>query len=179
MLKGKYVNLRPLEEDDLETLKAWRNSKNVRKTTREYNLLNMINQRKWFESIHKNKPPTDIMFGVTNRRDKLIGVTGLTYIDWKNGHAEISIYLSMKNWQTTKEVKDTINLIIKYGFGELNLHRLWVEIFAISGENVQLFKRMNFLKEATLRDKLWRDGRWWQSYIYSILSSEYNYAKEY
>lgn len=179
MLRGKYVVLRSLEEEDLETLKKWRNSKNIRKTTREYRLLNMINQRKWFESIHKNNPPTEIMFGVTNKKNKLIGVTGLTYTDWKNSHAEISIYLSTKNWQKTKESKDTINLIIKYGFGELNLHRLWVEIFAISTENIQLFRKMRFVKEGTLRHKLWRDRRWWDSYIYSMLSSEYNYAKEY
>ena len=67
----------------------------------------MINQKDWFNNLHLSIPPKDIMFGII-KRNKLIGVTGLTYIDWKNKHAEISIYLTLKNWQKTKEVKETI-----------------------------------------------------------------------
>lgn len=176
MFQGKYVKLRPLEEEDLKLLRDWRNSKDVRKTTREYRLLNMINQKKWFESIHAENPPKHIMFGVESRnRKNLDGVTGLTYIDWKNKHAEISIYLSSKNWQKTKEAKDTINTIIEYGFEELNLHRLWVEIFQISKENIELFEQLKFVKEGILRDKVWRQGKWWNSILYSKLSTEYKH----
>ena len=84
MFEGKFVTLRALEKEDLPSLKEWRNSLHVRKSTREYKLLNMINQKNWFESIHQSNPPKDIMFGILNKRKKLIGVTGLTYIDWKN-----------------------------------------------------------------------------------------------
>ena len=171
MLAGKNVGLRSLEENDLSILKDWRNSENIRKTTREYRLLNMINQKDWFNNLHLSIPPKDIMFGII-KRNKLIGVTGLTYIDWKNKHAEISIYLTLKNWQKTKEVKETIEIIKKYAFGELNLHRLWVEVFAIATENRALFKRMKFQEEGILKDKLWRKGMWWDSVIYSIISPD-------
>ena len=53
MFEGKLVALRSLEKEDLETLRNWRNSKHIRKSTREYKLLNMINQKNWFESIHR------------------------------------------------------------------------------------------------------------------------------
>lgn len=172
MIKGKYVSLRALEEEDLGNLKKWRNDKANRIHTREYRLLNMINQIDWFESLHRENPPKIIMFGVTNKSGKLIGVCGLTYIDWKNRHAEISIILSLVNWQKTKEAKDTINLLMNYGFSELNMHRLWVEIFATIPQNVKLFEEMKFMKEGTLRDKLWRGDKWNSSFIYSKLSNE-------
>jgi len=63
--------------------------------------------------------------------------------------------------------------IIEYGFEELNLHRLWVEIFEISKENITLFEKLKFVKEGVLRDKVWREGKWWNSIIYSKLSTEY------
>lgn len=173
MFQGKYVILRPLEESDLSLLKDWRNSLHVRKTTREYRLLNLINQKKWFESLHGENPPKHIMFGVMNKHRKLVGVTGLTYIDWKNKHAEISIYMHSENWQKTKEAKDIIDIIMKYGYNELNLHRLWVEIFQISKENIKLFEQIKFVKEGVLREKLWRNGKWWNSIIYSKLMTEY------
>lgn len=178
MIAGKLVKLRALEEDDLETLKEWRNSEYVRKTTREYRLLDMIHQKNWFNSIHANYPPQEIMFGILNKKNKLIGVCGLTYIDWKNRHSEISIYLSMANWQRTKEAHDTINLLMAYGFDELNLHRLWVEIFSIATENIKLFEQMKFIKEGKLREKIWRNGRWWDSFLYSKLSTEYSHEKK-
>ena len=84
LLEGKLVKFRSLEREDLEKLRDWRNSKYVKRTTREYRLLSMFNQKAWFESLHKQNPPQDIMFGITNKKNKLIGVCGLTYIDWKN-----------------------------------------------------------------------------------------------
>ncbi len=178
MFEGKLIALRALEKEDLETLRNWRNSKHIRKSTREYKLLNMINQKNWFESIHSNNPQSDIMFGVLNQRKKLIGVTGLTYIDWKNRQSEISIYLSYENWQKRKEAKETLQLVMDYGFGELNLHRLWVEIYSTMPENVMLFKNMKFIKEGQLRQKLWRNGKWWDSFIYSKLAKEYSHEKK-
>lgn len=174
MIDGKYVNLRALEENDLDTLRNWRNKKHVRKTTREYKLLNMINQKKWFEFVSNQNPPRDIIFGIVNKKLKLIGFTALTYIDWKNRNSEISIYFSRENWQATKESRDALNLILEYGFKELNLHRLWVEIFSLAEENITLYEKMKFKKEGTFRDKVWRDGKWWDSFIYSKLSHEFS-----
>jgi len=174
LLKGKNVSLRALEEHDLETLLNWRNKKHVRKTTREYKLLNMKNQKKWFDSIHNKNPPQDIMFGIVDKKQKLIGFTGLTHIDWKNRHSEISILLANEGWQKTTLGRESLKLITDYGFQELNLHRLWVEIFAIANDNIHLYEKMNFTKEGTLRDKVWRDGKWWDSFIYSKLSHEFS-----
>ena len=172
MIEGKDVNLRALEIEDLEILKKWRNDSINRNHTREYRLLNMINQKEWFEMIHKDNPPKFLMFGVTDKRQKLIGVCGLTYIDWKNRHCEISIILYLKNWQKTKQGKETIWLLEKFGFDELNMRRLWVEIFDTIPQNIKLFESLNFVKEGTLRDKLWRNRKWYDSHIYSKLVTD-------
>ena len=173
MFEGKLVSLRALEKEDLSILKEWRNTLHVRKSTREYKLLNMINQKNWFESIHQSNPPKEIMFGILDKKKELIGVTGLTYIDWKNRNSEISIYFSTKNWQTKPNAKEVINLIMEYGFEELNLHRLYVEIFSLMKENTKLFSQMKFIKEGELREKVWRQNKWWNTIIFSKLATEY------
>ena len=68
MFEGKLVSLRALEKEDLSILKEWRNTLHVRKSTREYKLLNMINQKNWFESIHQSNPPKEIMFGILDKK---------------------------------------------------------------------------------------------------------------
>ena len=64
-----------------------------------------------------------------------------------------------------------------YGFGELNMNRLWVEIYGNMEENIDLFEKAKFRKEGTLRQKLWRNKKWWDSFIYSKLAREY-YGKK-
>ena len=178
LIEGNYVNLRSLEIDDLEILKKWRNNKVNRIHTREFRLLNMVNQKHWFNSISKDNPPKFIMFGVADKQKKLIGVCGLTYIDWKNRHCEISIIIFKKNWQKSKQAKDTVLLLTDHAFGELNMHRLWVEIFDTIPENIEFFESMNFVKEGILRDKLWRDRKWHNSFIYSKLVNDKKYGKK-
>lgn len=174
MLEGKYVNLRSLEVEDLSTLKNWRNSKYIRKVTREYRLLNMFNQKSWFESLHKNNPPREIMFGILDKKNNLIGVCGLTYIDWKNRHSEISIYIAKAGWQKTKESRNTLSVIMKYAFGELGMHRLWAEIYGIAADTIKLFQMAGFKEEGILRDTIFREGKWWNSHLYSILALEFS-----
>jgi RimJ/RimL family protein N-acetyltransferase len=178
LIEGNSVNLRSLELEDLEILKKWRNNKVNRIHTREFRLLNMVNQKHWFDSIHKDNPPKFIMFGVTDKQKKLIGVCGLTYIDWKNRHCEISIIIFKKNWQKSKHAEDTVMLLSDHAFGELNMHRLWVEIFDTIPENVEFFESMNFVKEGILRDKLWRDRKWHNSFIYSKLVNDKKHGKK-
>ena len=178
LIEGNSVNLRSLELEDLEILKKWRNNKVNRIHTREFRLLNMVNQKHWFNSIHQDNPPKFIMFGVTDKQKKLIGVCGLTYIDWKNRHCEISIIIFKKNWQKSKQAENTVMLLSDHAFGELNMHRLWVEIFDTIPENIEFFESMNFVKEGILRDKLWRDEKWHNSFIYSKLVNDKKYGKK-
>ena len=71
-----------------------------------------------------------------------------------------------------KEGKNTIALLTDYAFGELNLHRLWVEIFDTIPKNIKFFESVNFKKEGMLRDKLWRNGKWHNSFVYSKLTND-------
>lgn len=173
MIKGKNITFRSLEDDDLPKLRDWRNSKYVKRTTREYRLLNMLNQKAWFDSLHSQNPPKDIMFGIMDKKNSLIGVCGLTYIDWKNRKSEISIYLKSPDWQAKKETKEAINILTQYAFGELALHKVFAEVYVFVKETIALYESLGFHKDGILRDVVWRDGKWWSSAIYSKLDSEF------
>lgn len=98
MLEGKYVKLRQIEEFDLAKLRDWANSPYIRAYTREYRPLNMLNQKRWFESLFTNR--SNIMFAIEKKDDKeIIGCCGLTHINWKEGHGEVSIYIGEQKWQ--------------------------------------------------------------------------------
>ena len=175
MIIGKKVKLRALEESDLPKLKEYRNNFKTRKHTREFRLLGMINQKNWFKSLFLENPPKNIMFGILNNKNSMIGVCGLTYIDWKNRNAEISIILDDSKQKFEKEAIEVIGIILDYGFDELGLHRIWAEIFEIAPDRIRLFEKVNFINEGRLKEKLWRDRKWYDSFIFAKLSDgKYN-----
>lgn len=176
MLEGELIRLRAVEKKDLKKLRNWRNDPDVKKFTREYRELSIQNQLQWLESLAKDK--NTIMFVVETKKGKLIGCTGLTYIDWKNRGAEVSIYIGDKKHKGKGYGTDTLKTLMKYGFEELNLHMLFGEIFEYNKANIRLFEKCGFKKDAVLRHRLYRDGKYWNSLIYSILNEEWKRLRD-
>ena len=99
MLEGEHIRLRQIEESDL--------TNHIRAYTREYRPLNMLNQKKWFEFLLTSQ--SNIMFAIEKNDDKeIIGCCGLTHINWKEGHGEVSIYIGEEKWQEKGYASDAL-----------------------------------------------------------------------
>jgi len=144
MLNGKNVVLRPLEREDLIQLKHWRNSEELRPNTREFRPLNDVNQQRWFESLEDSSL---IMFAIENTNEELVGCCGLTYIDWKNGNAEISIYIGKQDGDEKICTVEAMNILLRYGFRDLRFHRLYVIVFEYNKKNIELADNCGFILE--------------------------------
>jgi RimJ/RimL family protein N-acetyltransferase len=173
LIEGKSTNLRALEAEDLMQLRDWRNTEFVRETCREYRLLNMEHQKRWFDGLSKT-PPDNIMFGIENKKGQLIGVCGLTWIDWKNGNAEVSIYIGEKAWQGKGAASDSLRTLVKYGFEIINLHRIYAIIFEFNEASIKLFEKCGFRLEGKQREAHYVKGRYWDELIYGMLREEYD-----
>ena len=64
--------------------------------------------------------------------------------------------------------------LVRYGFKELNLNRVYCEVYS-NNEAYTWYKSIGFVYEGTLRETYWHDGRYYDSYIISILKREFNY----
>lgn len=169
MLKGKYIILREIEESDLPQLQKWRNADFIRKNVREFKPLTIMDQKKWFESLSSSN---HIMFAI-EITGILIGCCGLTYIDWKNGCTEISIYFGMDDWQDNEYTNEAIQLLLKYGFKELRLHRIFGNIFSYNKKTIELFEHHKFILDGRIRESRYWNGQYYDELVYSILSNEY------
>jgi RimJ/RimL family protein N-acetyltransferase len=133
----------------------------------------MKNQRKWFIEISKEESLRK-MFVITVKGGNPIGVCGLINIDKENKSADVAIILGEKNQRGKHFGSESLKLLVNYGFKKLKLHRIGAEIFEYNKRSVNLFEKLNFKLEATMRDRLWREGKWWDVYLYSILSDDVN-----
>jgi RimJ/RimL family protein N-acetyltransferase len=176
MIKGEKVGLRALERSDLELLKQWRNIPSFRKNFREVRELNLYNQETWLERT--NKSPNDFMFMFERLEDgEAIGAGGLLYVNWINRAADYSFYIGYCEKYIDDEgyAEDATILLLKYGFNNLNLNKIWMELYEFDLQKLTFFKeKFNFKVDGCLRDNCFEDGRYWDSYIISLTREDYD-----
>jgi len=177
MLTGKIIGLRKIERSDLEHLKEWRNREFYRQHFREYRELNLDDQQKWYERFVMNDPGT-LMFAIQELKTKeIVGACGLCYINWVQRNADLSLYIGKDNiYIDTEEggyAWDSMSVLFRYAFEELNLHKIWTEIYVIDDKKKELFDRFGMNQDAVLRDNYFYKGKFINSYIYSILDHEF------
>lgn len=174
MIKGNICGLRAIRRSDLDTLLAWRNRPQMRQYFREHRELSPEQQNDWFENIVK-KDPNSRMFAIFRLEDdELLGACGLCYIDQVNQNADFSIYIGKDELYIDDiYAMDAAKLLLDYGFNELNLHRIWAEIYSIDTQKIDFFKKLNFIPEGTHRETHWTDGKWVNSLFYGILRSDH------
>ena len=174
MLKGKYVGLRAIEESDLSQLLLWRNQPNYRRYFREYRELSQTNQKNWFDSKVLNDKSTEMFSIVDVNTGELLGACGLCYIDWINRNADFSIYIGKDDlYIDEKYAIEAAQIMMKYGFEELNIHKLWSEIYSFDEAKKVMFDRLGFKLEGVHKEKHWTEGKWCDSLFYGYLQMKY------
>jgi RimJ/RimL family protein N-acetyltransferase len=179
MIKGENIGLRAVEENDLELLRDWRNLPHFRKNFREVRELNLSNQKKWFEKL--NNTSSDFMFTIVKLdNNEPVGACGLLYINWIIRSADFSFYIGhQEEYLDDKGYGgEAARLLIDYGFNILNLNKIWMELYEFDDKKLNFFiGEMGFVKEGKLRQNCFYQGKFYDSYIISLLAEEYKQKK--
>jgi len=168
--EGK-ITLRAIERKDLDLIQTWRNDESLRQYFREYRDFSLDQINAWYNEMIQNK---NFEMFVICENDKPVGVSGLTYIDWINRHADVHFYIGKNRaWIDNEISPSAIDLILTYGFDKLNLNKLWVELYEIDKKKLAFFKEKNFKQDAVLREHYFYDGKYYSSIILSLLKKDY------
>jgi len=174
MISGDVIGLRAIAREDLPLLLEWRNRPDFRCYFREHRELAMEDQTRWFETIVRADPAVRMFSIVETASDDLIGACGLCYIDSRNQSADLSIYVGKDELYIDETyAPDAARTLIKYGFEEVNLHRIWAEIYSTDEKKQNFFDDLGFTLEGRHRETRWVNGAWVDSLYYGILRSDY------
>ena len=165
--------IKRLEKEDLQKIKDIRNQYLM--YLRQSVELNQLDQERWYEStndryfsIFDEKEPYN-GYGVS--QENLVGAVGITNIDLVSRKAELS--LITENYADPIYAQSGLEYIMKYSFEDLNLHKLYITIYEYDYKKIELFENNRFFKEATLREDVLYDRKYWGHHYYSLLSREY------
>ena len=103
---------------------------------------------------------------------KLIGVCGLTSIDWVNRRAEFSLYIGPEHGKKGYG-ESALRKLLRIGFDVLNLNCIWGESFH-GNPAIEMFKRIGFKYEGDRREFYFRNGSYINASLWSLLKNDYN-----
>ena len=175
MIKGKIVGLRAIEEKDLISLKNFRNIPEFRINFREVRELSDYDQKKWIEYLNKSKE-INFMFSIIDLKNKnLIGACGLLYTNWSARFADFSFYIGDNlEYCSGERSLEASELLIDYGFNNLNLNKIWMELYEFDNDKINFFTKFyNFKIDGKLRENCFENGKYYDSLIISLLRKDY------
>ena len=172
-LKEGEIRLMPIEEDMLPWLRDYRNDYNIRKWCRQVGLLSDHDQMNWYHKINNDKSINMFSIIRTENEDegRLVGVCGLTSIDYINRNAEFSCYVGTE-FRLSGYCSKALNILFRYGFMELNLHSIWGETFE-HNPAMHLFNKMGMTKDGIRRQFYYKEGKYIDAILISITKSEF------
>ena len=168
---SNILNLRPVEEADIDLIQQWRNCKDIQPYVREYRELSKDAIRSWLDNTTHNSKFE--FFIVEDEFRVPIGVVGLTYIDWVSRNADIHLAIYEKDWIDDTYAPEVLNIMLEYGFKHLNLHRIYAEVYEVDTKKINFFLDNNFNLDAVLREHHYYNDEYIDSHIYAILKQEY------
>lgn len=125
-----------LSKADCEQIRLWRNE-DIAGARTPY-LLTELQQERFYEDIVNNRESLHRYWAVnreTNEIDTmatrlypLVGIAGLTNIEWENGRAEIALMIG-NPYRGKGYGTEALNLLIDWGFGRMRLHSIYGVVY--------------------------------------------------
>lgn len=175
ILRGEFVTLRDIENRDLEPLRKWRNRPKYRQYFREYRDISHDMQMTWYENVVLADDRVR-MFAITETGSgRLLGACGLCYIHPREKSADFSLYIGADDlYIDDKFAPESGRLLIEYGFAQLDLHRIWAEIYDVDMAKRELLPKLGFVLDGVHREAhCMEDGSWTHCRFYGLLKSEW------
>ncbi|MFC6717179.1 GNAT family N-acetyltransferase [Natrialbaceae archaeon GCM10025810] len=168
-LPGDEVDLRPIEEDDLEALQAGINDPRVWRAIGRQKPVNRDQEREFYEEVVCDDDSVHLMIVAETTP---VGTIGLNPIDWTTRRAEIGYWIAPEHHRNGYGSEAT-EFVVGYGFDQLGLHKIAARVFAFNEPSMGLLESVGFTREGVLRDDVFVDGEFHDVHWYGLLADEW------
>lgn len=175
MLFGKRIRLRGNERSDLPQFVEWLNDPEVRRYLAKAMPISQVAEEQWFENMLK-RPAEEHSLSIEIRAGeswRMIGNCGLFDINWRTRSAEVGLFIGDKSCWNMGYGTEVMRLLLKHGFETLNLNRVFLRVDAENLGGIHAYRKAGFIQEACLRQADFRDGRYCDDLVMSVLRSEW------
>lgn len=176
MLIGERIRLRAAERSDLQTFLRWVNDPEVTRGVALYRPFSFSEEESWYDGM-LSRPPDQRSLVIEIRPDGVswlaIGTMAFHEIDWRNRSAEFGILIGEKTYWDHGYGSEAVGMLLKHGFATLNLHRIFLRVFADNPRAIRAYEKAGFVQEGRLRQAEYHEGQYVDVYVMSVLKDEW------
>lgn len=169
-LEGEKINLRTIEEEDVEFLRDGVNHPEVRVHIGSRKPQNMESEKGFFEEQISDDSSTNLLIA---REEERIGIISLLPEgDDAERLAEIGIWLHPDHHGNGYGTEAS-RLILDHGFNELNYHKIYARAHKDNEPSKKVWKKLGFEKEGEFRDHTFMQGEYKDVVYFGVLENEW------
>lgn len=159
------MKLLPLKKEYIEFVRKVRNDPRVNKYLFTDSHISKEEQEKWYKKQQRDKK--NLVFIAF--ADVPVGYCQVKNIDYVNRSCDLGFSIAPQ-YQNRGYGTILVKELIKYVTEKLNLHHLYLELFADNEKAIRLYERCGFRNEGILRDKVYKNGRFQDVMVMSFIA---------
>ncbi len=173
------IRLRALTKADMEKTLQWHNDDYIKKmylghpfpVTREL-------EEEWYDKVLRSNIPVTV-FGIeVIEGKKLIGLSILREINLLNRCAEYAIYIGDAHARGNGYSREATIKTLRFGFKDLGLHRVSLKVLSDNKNAIGLYKKCGFSEEGVLKEAHYKEGRFKDEVVMSILDAQFSEKRD-
>ena len=119
--------------------------------------------------------PDAVIFAIRQTATgKLLGTCRLVDIHPVYRGGELRIRIGEPGERGRGAGTQAVKQLVRFGFQDLNLHRIWLQVFSDNVRAVRVYEKLGFREEGLLRDAAYVDGRYKSIRILALLRDDYD-----
>jgi RimJ/RimL family protein N-acetyltransferase len=172
ILTGSTIRLRPITADDASAMFASLDDEESMRLTGSQQTFTFEQVQQHCQRLYGADDRAD--YAIIRQEDDLyLGEVVLNDIDWQNRTANFRIALVGKQFFGQGYGSEATRLILDYGFTNLKLHRIELEVYDFNPRAQHVYEKVGFVREGVRRDVLLWEGQYHSAITMSMLAHEY------
>lgn len=164
------ISLLPLQQDDVELVRTWRNSPEVAQYMYMSEPITAEQQAAWFTKVSQD---SSSVYWMIEYNDKKVGLASLTGINPQLSSCYWAFYLGdTTNRGAGLGAKVEFN-VINYVFDTLKLNKLRCEVITFNDKVIAMHEKFGFRREAYYRQHVKKEGTWHDVVGLALLKQEW------
>ena len=175
MFQGQRVILRAPELCDIATVVEYFNDLEVRRALNRVHPVSDLENEEWFRSLAKHRREgTQFTFLIELQRPKhFLGMCTISEINPIYRSGSLGIAISNKKYWNQGLGTEALELLLWFGFEQLNLHRIWLTVYEYNHIAKHVYEKLGFSETGRHREFIHRFGKFHDMITMDLLSDEY------
>lgn len=168
------IQLKPLLKEHVVPFYTWINDDEVIKYSLPLFLKIETKEEidTWYDELLKDTELLNLGIFLENT-DQLIGYAGICNISKLNRSGEYFIFIGEKNFWGKGIAKLVTKEVLNIGFNGYDLNRIFLTVSEPNIGGVKAYEKVGFKYEGNLREACFRDGKFHDKIIMSVLKSDW------